>query len=226
MTKASYLLVHKLHFKAAVFLYSALAALYLVSLFAAPYSLQFSVKVLPIIVLVIIARRTLDGNTKHLMSAALFFSGIGDTFLAPSHFYHFTIGLAAFLLAQLIYCYLFFKQFAWHNNKQSSSLISITLVIYACAMAGFIVPKTGELMIPVIVYLVIIMLMGVSAILSSLHWLVKVGAIVFIASDSILAIGLFSITLPAYDLWVMATYYIAQFCILVGMVKSREKTDN
>jgi uncharacterized membrane protein YhhN len=48
---------------------------------------------------------------------------------------------------------------------------------------------------------------------------VALGACIFMASDSVLAIDRFVQPVPMAILWVLATYYAAQFCIVHGMVQ-------
>ena len=65
--------------------------------------------------------------------------------------------------------------------------------------------------------------MGIAALLSKLHWHVAMGALFFVASDSILALSIFREPLPLSNYLVMATYYIAQYFIVFGLVQSKNK---
>lgn len=200
------------------------ALIYLVSLYFAPYLGQFALKAFPILILVFASFYHLKAPLQKLMVAALICSAIGDVFLAPSAAYHFIVGLGAFLIAQIIYCRLFLS-FKSSTPNTTQWLQAATLTCYAIVMALVVLPDTGELMIPVVFYLLVISAMGVLALLSRCHRLVKLGALIFICSDSILAWGLFKTPFPANDLWVMLTYYAAQIFILLGMIKTTNQRE-
>lgn len=82
------------------------------------------------------------------------------------------------------------------------------------------------MMIPVIAYLFVIATMGFLAIRSkfSLKWAV-LGALVFILSDSLIAINKFILDLPYERIWVMSTYYAAQWMLVSGFLKSSMNSD-
>ena len=81
-------------------------------------------------------------------------------------------------------------------------------------------PHLGDMLIPVAVYLLIILGMGISAALGTTnHSLVVVGAALFIISDSLIAINRFLVPVPLSGLLVMTTYYMAQFLITYGSSK-------
>ena len=50
-------------------------------------------------------------------------------------------------------------------------------------------------------------------------WLVFVGSIFFMLSDSVLAINKFFSPVTAAGFWVMSTYILAQFLIIQGLLK-------
>ena len=195
-----------------------LSVVYLLSLSAAPYTGQFLVKVAPIVVLIAIAASQLEGKPRSLIVAALIASGIGDIFLALTIENGFIFGLGAFLIAQMIYSFTFIR----HRTSEPVSTFRKTLAglitIYAISMAVYILPDTGEMLIPVTIYLAVISIMGLSAIVGGLHPIAVLGALSFVASDSALALGMFKTPLPYSSFVVMITYYLAQFAIVKGMI--------
>jgi uncharacterized membrane protein YhhN len=52
---------------------------------------------------------------------------------------------------------------------------------------------------------------------------VLIGAILFIISDSLIAINKFAFSIPLSDLWVMSTYIAAQYLIVQGVLLERNK---
>ena len=70
--------------------------------------------------------------------------------------------------------------------------------------------------------MLVIVVMGVLAALSCVnHWFVVVGACLFIASDSIIAINRFLVSVPNSSLLIMSTYYPAQLLITAGTLRNR-----
>ena len=87
-------------------------------------------------------------------------------------------------------------------------------------------PNVGSLTVPVAVYMCAITAMVVTAILArfSNPWVVC-GAILFVVSDSLLAIDKFKTPVPFRDVLVWSTYYLGQFGIASGfLLVSAHKT--
>lgn len=204
-----------------VFLITAIT--YLSSLQFTPYSGQFIVKVFPIVVLLISSIYLLPDTRKIWIGSGIFASGIGDILLALPIANSFIFGLAAFLIAQIIYAISFYKFRQPSQSKAISKVTTVILIAYALVMGYFILPSTGDMLYPVAAYLTVITLMGISALTSSLNWKVSVGALFFIASDTTLALSLFKSPHPLSSYIVMITYYIAQLLIVFGMIDSQKR---
>ena len=54
---------------------------------------------------------------------------------------------------------------------------------------------------------------------NSSKYIVLLGAVFFVTSDSILAINKFHSPITLATFWIMLTYLIAQFCITYGILK-------
>ena len=95
------------------------------------------------------------------------------------------------------------------------------VVIASVAMAWLLIPNLGNLLLPVIAYLITITAMGLLAVQSSfpVRW-VLLGAMLFIISDSFIAINKFIHPFPFESYWIMGTYYAAQFMLVMGFLKS------
>lgn len=198
------------------------SVIYLVSLIYAPYTGQFLVKVLPIIILFISCIYFLPGAGKVWIGIGVIASGTGDVLLALPINNSFLFGLSAFFVAQIVYAISFYKFRQGNKKTRPTYIVMAALFIYAVLMGNFILPFTGELLIPVSAYLTVITLMGVSALWSSLNWKVMAGALFFIASDTALALSIFKTPLPFSSYIVMFTYYAAQLLIVFGMIDSQK----
>jgi uncharacterized membrane protein YhhN len=149
---------------------------------------------------------------------ALFFSLLGDVFLMFGGELYFMLGLGAFLLAHVFYILLFKDQFKF-NLMSIFPFVGATLSYFMFIKSGI----DPNLLIPVSVYCLVITLMGIFAAgrktINSSYNLVLMGSILFIISDSLIAYNKFYATLPASSFWVMSTYGLAQFLIVLGWSK-------
>lgn len=157
---------------------------------------------------------------------ALILSLIGDIllmFTATSELY-FIGGLIAFLLAHIMYILVFLKQ----RHQQTSTLpITLLLLIYGAGIFYILKDGLNDLLIPVIIYMLVILTMAVTAFLrkgnvsKSSFNLVFFGAIFFLISDSLLALNKFYEPMASSGVTVMLTYGIAQYLIVLGLLKQK-----
>jgi uncharacterized membrane protein YhhN len=164
-----------------------------------------------------------------LLAAALFLSALGDLFLAEEGERTFLAGLGSFLLAHLVYVVLFGMAGggAAALAAEPWRIAAAALVaIFAAGMFRRLRPALpGDMVVPVAVYVVAILAMGLAALtLPSIA--VIAGAVLFIASDAILAAGRFLIpagsprqAIVAPAVW--SLYYAAQVSITLGFLLSR-----
>lgn len=164
---------------------------------------------------------------------ALFFSFLGDTFLMYTHKseMYFMTGLASFLLAHV--CYIFaYRQHRYAISKQETTAIQKLRLAFPIVLAGtgliiVLYPHLGQMLMPVAVYTLIIIIMTLVALgrlgrtsLSS-FWLVLSGALLFMLSDSMLAINKFLHAFSAAGFLIMFTYILAQYLIVEGLVRHK-----
>ena len=175
-------------------------------------------KIIPIALLGVAVLKAESSLVRSILLLALFFSACGDLLLA---FDFFIYGVAAFLLAQLSYAVIFRSYWKGFNNRWPFSLV---LIMYLFAMVWLLVPKLGNLQIPVMAYLMTIAAMGLLAVMSSLpiRWAV-LGAVLFIISDSFIAINKFISAFPFESYWIMSTYYGAQFMLVTGFINAAKQ---
>lgn len=136
--------------------------------------------------------------------------GLTVSMVADAAIYWFMAGLATFFVAHLFYI----AAFRTARRKSVPLIAAIPLILYGIFMVFWIaVPQisSGEVVlgVAIIAYMGVILLMGWEAIRTRLP-LVIIGALLFICSDSFLAIDQFVTPLPGRDALVMITYYAAQ----------------
>lgn len=161
------------------------------------------------------------------ISAALVFSWLGDVLLIfPDLFLY---GLGAFLMAHV--CYIIGFKLAQTNpfsigqvNFIKLFFQNLPIYLLAALFYFFINAGLGNLKIPVVIYLVVIVLMATTSrerygkTNSVSFWQVMVGAIFFMLSDGFLAINKFYKPFPESGVLVMGTYIFAQFLIVRGIL--------
>lgn len=161
-----------------------------------------------------------------LLVLALVLSALGDFFLAFDGEKPFLAGLGSFLAAHIAYVALFY--FAGGGQYELLSepwraVIAIVMTLAVLAMIAMLMRRIGpELRIPVTLYSLAIFLMGISALTLNNLWVI-VGAILFMASDTILATEKFLISAISphrdwmrYAVWVL--YYAGQLLITLGFL--------
>jgi uncharacterized membrane protein YhhN len=192
--------------------YALFSIIYLCTL-STELSLSWLFKTMPILILVIaVVLKTTVANRQYLL-IALMFSVCGDILLDINYF---IFGVGAFLLAQLCYAKIFISSWQGFATRWPAS---VALVACMLVMLFLLLPNLGDLQLPVIAYLLAIGLMGLAAIQSSqvFYWSV-LGAIVFIISDSLIAVDKFLYPLPMRSYGVMITYYLAQWMLITGLL--------
>ncbi|UFH56521.1 lysoplasmalogenase [Spirosoma sp. KNUC1025] len=159
------------------------------------------------------------------------FALAGDVFLMIRETDLFAPGLGAFLVMQLCYCVCF-----WQSIHQSGRAIGIQsigkkAIPFMLYGIGFLVvlrpafsqnPALTALWWPVVVYAICLCTMGLVATLRqglARYGQVVVGALLFMFSDSVIAVDKFLQPITGASWLVMSTYAAAQYLIVVGMVQ-------
>ncbi|WP_342442325.1 lysoplasmalogenase [Lysinibacillus sp. FSL K6-0075] len=183
-------------------------------------SLKLIFKVIPMLLIIILAAIQKPLHIKKyqlLIIAGLLFCMIGDYTLQ-----WFLIGLTSFLIGHIFYIF----AFSTANERQIPTWAKILLLLYGAGMTIWIagsVFKTGEIIlgIAVIAYISVILTMGWTAIKTG-STLATSGALLFIASDSYLAINKFVMPLAFSHEIIMLTYYSAQLLIALSILQYSE----
>jgi len=155
---------------------------------------------------------------------ALTFGFLGDTFLLGSKSKAFFMaGLASFLLGHLCYIYGFLKPFSLIRNL--SPWVYSALILYA--FTGVFIyrklsPHLGSMKLPATIYLCVIFIMSFSSFLRFFYYLdfrallPLAGSILFISSDTALALDKFAGARPSKNFFKDITYVAAQVLITAG----------
>ena len=179
-----------------------------------PYTGSFIVKGLSVGSLAVLA--FLAGSP--VLGLALALSTAGDVLLDLDPERLFVYGLGSFLLAHLVYTFLFVRNRRRPMAPGSSHILAAGLVLlYSVAISSWLLPSLGDLLVPVAIYMCAITAMVLSAILArfSNPW-IAVGAVLFLISDSLLAVNKFKTPIPYRDILVWSTYYAGQYSIAAG----------
>jgi uncharacterized membrane protein YhhN len=175
------------------------------------------------------------GRTRNpFIFLAFLFSWIGDIFLmlSATNELMFYAGVGGFFFAQLSYI----KVFSVKKQAQLKGLIQrkpFLLLLFAAYLTGILALILGDLkgvMIPVIIiYAICLITMSVMAlnrfgIVNSISFrLVFIGSLLFVISDSMIAINKFYASFPLASFLIMLTYLGAQYLIMMGL--SREQVE-
>jgi uncharacterized membrane protein YhhN len=205
----------------------ALAADCLAMLISVP-GLQYAAKPLLIATLLtyfILSTASSVNPSRKWLIAALLFSWLGDILLLfeqqDSRFFLF--GLSAFLLAHLFYI-LFFNAIRNQESIGPNLWLLLPVVIYYLVLITLLSPYLGEMKLPVRVYGIVIsfMLMLALHLLSIRNSLagkwIAGGAVLFILSDTLLAINKFYSPFRAAGLLTIIFYAFAQYSITIGAI--------
>ena len=189
----------------------------------------------PLILLSIIFYVQLTRNERNVRGLPFFFVGLffalsGDIFLMIQKKDLFIPGLASFLVMQVLYACSFYLD---HRQKLISSLAIIRLapfILFALVLYFILQPHLSGMVMKIAVgiYALSIATMVWMSLLRKGHvsnqsfLLVFAGAIFFMISDSVIAIDKFIAAVPLNTIWVMSTYCLAQYLIVMGFLKTKQ----
>ena len=162
--------------------------------------------------------------------AAIALSWLGDVALLGSSDIAFQLGLVSFLLAHLAYIVVFSK-----NKPANIPAILVQkpyfLLLFVAYWAGFLylLRNIRDFFIPVTVYATVLLGMAAAAFNrfgwvseASFKW-VFMGALLFLFSDSLIAINKFLVPIPFADIWIMLLYTTSQYLIVRGCLMHEQQ---
>ncbi len=152
---------------------------------------------------------------------ALFFSFWGDVFLLFKEYFIF--GLASFLVMHLLYIGVI-SRFVQQKSVGKFIKWLIPFLLYFSGVLYLIFDKLNDLLVPVIIYGMVISAFGMISLVNYLQeksksnlWLF-IGAVLFIISDSIIAINRFYFPHIAFESLIIILYGISQYLICREMI--------
>jgi uncharacterized membrane protein YhhN len=180
-----------------------------------------------LMILLILSIRPFSDRVHWLMLTGLFFSWAGDVVLGFSQRNGelFIPGLVCFLLAHVMYITVFLKTPGKNSILHNRIFLVIPVLLYGTGLVYYLYDDLGGMRLPVIMYSIVILSMLLTAInrIGKVNYvsfyMVLTGAILFVVSDSAIAVNKFSHHFESSGLVIMSTYIIAQFLIITGYIK-------
>jgi uncharacterized membrane protein YhhN len=166
-----------------------------------------------------------------VFKAALVFSLIGDVALMfeTRDPLFFMVGLGSFLLAHVLYIIAFLRIRGQRLRDGSKTAVRpfwiIAVLLYLAMLLYILMPYLGELKIPVIVYAFVLCSMLLTVVHAFRSPYAKpgvicvAGALLFVISDSVLAINKFYYGFTLSGLVIMLTYACAQYFLVTGAAR-------
>ena len=203
-----------------VFAFVALADLMAVAMYPSLRWLTKPLIMISLLLYYLLSSRKIN-EVKSSFCLALIAALMGDIFLLFSDPQFFLFGLSSFLIMQLLYIFNFFKDTFQLNSLKILAAVLMMLLLFF--FMNTLWSDLGDMAIPVSIYSFIIVLMSISALLRSHRsqgyiW-VLVGSILFIISDGFIAWNKFMTPVAYGGLIVMSTYILAQYLIVMGILK-------
>ncbi len=177
------------------------------------------------------AQREKKDHHSLVLLLGIILSLAGDVMLMGEGDLYFMLGLVAFLLAHVAYI-IAYKQ---HQNPSGEGLtnvqrirFSFPFILGGTGLVTVLYPHLGDLKVPVMIYALVLVVMVINAVFRYGHtttksfWMVFIGAVLFMTSDSLLAFNKFVSPIESAGLWIMITYAAAQYLIVVGILAHKE----
>lgn len=210
--------------------YFVIGVLFIISHYCHYSHMAFISKMLIIPPLMVILALNLyhDKNRLHkFMYLGLFFSWVGDVLLEVpgGGELMFMAGLAGFLISLMFFAVTFFATSGRNAVFHERFWLIIPGLLYGLTMGIYLSRYLGEMLIPVILYetVMIVMLTGAVSRIGKVnltsYYLVLAGAIMFVVSDSILAVTKFAHPASLSTLLIMSTYLLAEWLITIGYIR-------
>jgi len=198
----------------------------LVTLYSSPaIALVLKAGIILLLIVFFVQQTKLKGRFhKRLFIGSLFALLSGILLLFPNipSMYSWT----CFLLVQIFYIRAFYLDF---RSAQELDKKNARIAILACTVLGmgfyiFLRPFLDSLRLPMMLFTFLNCMMLMMAVFRNLRVnqesfkLIFVGVLLFVLSNSLLALHLFAGSFPLAGLWITATYLAAQYLIVTGGV--------
>jgi len=180
-----------------------------------PVSTKIVFKLIPMLLIILFASLQPAGENKKYKSLILI--GLSVCMLADGLIYWFIVGLITFLIGHIWYIFAFRKIKHTAIPKWTIAVLLVYGLSMVIWLAGTLWSQGDTVLaLAVIIYIAVILTMGWNA-FQSANKFVIIGAILFILSDSILAINKFIVDVPFSHALIMLSYYGAQFMFALSI---------
>ncbi|MCK4750490.1 MAG: lysoplasmalogenase, partial [Bacteroidales bacterium] len=161
---------------------------------------------------------------------AFFFSWVGDNLFLGKDELFFYAGVGGFFFAQLTYIYVFtrYSEKGGRGYLQKNMIIGLLFLAYVAGIFALLYPNMEGIMKPVIlIYALSLMGMSMMALnrkgrVGDASFLpVFIGSVLFVISDSMLALNKFYAEFYQAGFWIMITYISAQYLIMRGLIREQ-----
>ncbi len=191
------------------------------------YSIFKPLTTIFVIALLFVVKNTNLAKFKYTIIIALIFCLLGDILLLKDDY--FVFGLGSFLLGHLLFATGFIRLEGFHFNW-----ISLTTFLALGAIILFwLRPDLGDFELPVTLYVIVIVFMawqGMGLFLKqqrSAYALIAIAVLLFMFSDTIIAINKFKTPIKLAGTLILSTYWLSITLIANGayliMAKAKEK---
>lgn len=184
-------------------------------------TLHYIFKPLTIILIIyfaFIANLNVTGSYGQLIIIGLVLSLFGDVFMMlPNQ--RFKEGLFSFLIAHIFYIAAFLQGIEHFNALSILPFAVFAAVFYYLTRSSY-----GKYEIPVIIYICVITIMGITALTrliqspDEMNTLVLIGSLLFMLSDSALAWNKFKSPFHSAETIVLSTYFAAQYLFALSIL--------
>ena len=176
-----------------------------------------------LVILLVVLTKNTQLTYKRTLLIALCFCLLGDVLLLDPDY--FVFGLGSFLIGHL----LFARGFITLGGFQKNGMALIVLLIFGIALYAWLYPDLGPLKYPVAAYVLVILSMawlGISLYLKNKikpYALIAVGVVLFMFSDSMIAVNKFKTPFALSGVVILSTYWLAITLIANAGVRFSKK---
>lgn len=178
--------------------------------------------------------KNMDKKVVQLALFAFGFSWLGDVLLMFSGkaFIFFIAGLSAFLVTQIIYVFLFLRTINLSGKKpflKKKPYLLLAYTAYGLILYAVLFDQL-EMLLRIAVFIYMLALLGMSTMALNRYGnghpvsftYVFIGSLLFVVSDTMIALNKFLIAIPYEGVLIMVTYISAQYLIMRGLLKQYE----
>lgn len=212
--------------------YILVASIYLLAEIFGFAQLRFALKPCLLIPLIIGVWFYVEKYYRIYLVLALIFSWLGDVLLlfVEQNQLYFLLGLGAFFMAHIFYIVLFRRIISSNSNTNPTNIVLLVIAVlfYDFVLTSVLWVHLGDLKYPVLLYSIVLSGMLFTALIaskqlnSSSKIQLIIGAILFVISDSLLAINKFYLPFQAASIMIMFSYIAAQYLIVLAIINIRK----